>query len=222
MKKPTKRVLTKTETPAPAYDLTGKRYGKWVVLKYLGNDFYWTKGLKRYQYWWLCRCECGAEKTVVQSSLIYQHSAQCLHCARTKHGLSDNKLYKIWYSAKLGGRLCNEWQDFDVFRTVVGEPPDDAARLKRYVSSKPHGPGNSYWYMPTNNHLPPRLRRTHKEENVSQNSVLMKIRNAKTKDEIVQHMIAARKAGFTYEMVAVAAGVSRQWVHRIITKHLEK
>lgn len=38
-------------------DMTGKKVGKWTVLRYLGDSY------------WLCRCECGNEKPVVAYSL---------------------------------------------------------------------------------------------------------------------------------------------------------
>ena len=129
MEEPPKSILSTTEMPDPTKDLTGKRFGKWVVLEYAGKDFSVTTGMKCSRHWWLCRCECGAEKTVVETSLIYQRSKQCRRCARTRHGLSKTKLYRTWHSAKLNGILSEEWQDFAVFRKAVGEPPDDAARL---------------------------------------------------------------------------------------------
>jgi len=52
--------------------------------------------------------------------------------------------------------------------------------------------------------------------------MLMKIRKAKTREEMIQCMVAARKAGYKYEMIGIAAGLSRQRVHIIVTKHLGK
>ena len=45
----------------------------------------------------------------------------------------------------------------------------------------------------------------------------MKIRNAKSRDEMIRRMIAARKEGYTYETLGTAAGMTRQAVHQILT-----
>ncbi len=50
-------------------DLIGKRYSKWTVLRYVGN-----RG-------WLCRCECGKEKSVTTQNLKSGGSTQCFDCA---------------------------------------------------------------------------------------------------------------------------------------------
>jgi len=36
---------------------------------------------------------------------------------------------------------------------------------------------------------------------------------------MIRRMIVARKAGYTYEMLGIAAGVTRQRVHQILTAH---
>jgi len=91
-------------------DLTGRRFGKLVVIKYVGNNKW--RGSK-----WLCECDCGIEKVVVRSSLIGGHtkSCGCYHRERTskrnkgrigeknpsyKHGLKGTKAYDNQKNAK--------------------------------------------------------------------------------------------------------------------------
>jgi hypothetical protein len=47
--------------------------------------------------------------------------------------------------------------------------------------------------------------------------MLMKIRNAETTDEMIRCLAAARKAGYTYEMLGIAAGLTGQRVHQILS-----
>ncbi len=42
-------------------DLTGKKYGKLTVIKFIER--------KDTSYYWLCKCECGNEKIVTASNL---------------------------------------------------------------------------------------------------------------------------------------------------------
>lgn len=50
-------------------DLTGKRFGKWLVLG----------GYSRGK--WLCRCDCGIEKMVLGAGLRYGRSTKCRACS---------------------------------------------------------------------------------------------------------------------------------------------
>jgi hypothetical protein len=214
MKKQSNIILVKTKMPDPAKDLTGKRFGKWIVLKYAGT--------RSHQHMWLCRCDCGMEKNVAQSSLLYQLSTQCLRCAWTRQGMSDTKLYRAWYTANIGGILPKEWQDYEVFREAVGEPPAIAAKLKRYDCTKTHAPGNTYWAMPRTGNIPRQIPQKIKDKCVSEDELLRKIRHAKSRDVLIQSMIAARKAGHTYAWIAIAAGLTRQRVQQILAKLLGK
>lgn len=53
----------------PHEDLTGKTFGKWKVLKYVGDRK------------WLCRCSCGVEKEVYGKFLKSGQSKSCGHSA---------------------------------------------------------------------------------------------------------------------------------------------
>jgi len=49
-------------------DITGKKYGKWTVIKYNNNGN------------WLCKCECGTEKSMKASTLNSGLSKGCRNC----------------------------------------------------------------------------------------------------------------------------------------------
>jgi hypothetical protein len=61
-----------------------------------------------------------------------------------------------------------------------------------------------------------------KDQAIIGNKILIKIRKAKTRDEMIRCMVAARKAGHTFDLIGLAAGLSRQRVNIIINKHMGK
>jgi hypothetical protein len=66
------------------------------------------------------------------------------------------------------------------------------------------------------------VRKKFKEKHILGSPNLMRIRKAKTRDEMARCMIAAKKAGYEYEIIGLAAGISRQAAHQIIKKHLKQ
>lgn len=71
-------------------DLTGERYGSWLLVERITIPRTKTK--------YLCRCECGIEKIVGQSSLRAGRSTKCISCeAKIKHKgkISKSRKYKI-------------------------------------------------------------------------------------------------------------------------------
>ena len=110
-------------------DLTGQRFGKWFVLKRMQNS-------KQDKAMWLCRCDCGQEKTVLSSNLRGGYSKSCRSCQisyrNTTHGQTGTRLYNVWtgiiarcenpngeFYYCYGGRgikVCKEWRnDFSTF-----------------------------------------------------------------------------------------------------------
>ena len=71
-------------------DLVGQVFGKLLVMDY--------KFTKHSQTYWLCRCECGNEKTIAGNSLRFEKTKSCgcmQKLGNFKHGLSSNKkLYR--------------------------------------------------------------------------------------------------------------------------------
>lgn len=107
-------------------NLTGKRYGRLKVVKYIG--------IKDTHKAYLCKCDCGNEKIMKSSDLRSGRVRSC-GCYRTQyminknttHGLRKHRLYGIWNNIKsrctnpnsdsynrYGGRgikMCAEWKD---------------------------------------------------------------------------------------------------------------
>lgn len=117
-------------------DLSGKRFGRLVVLEYAGKK----KSGSQNKTLWKCICDCGNEKITDGGALHSGHttSCGCLHkeifgALNRKHNLAHKcNLYSVWKSMNgrcknpkdksyknYGGRgieVCEEWQnDFKAF-----------------------------------------------------------------------------------------------------------
>lgn len=62
-------------------DYTGQKFGKWTAL-------YRDPLIKRPQKW-ICKCECGTEKSIFITNLIRRKSTQCIECQGKKWHLKD-------------------------------------------------------------------------------------------------------------------------------------
>lgn len=219
-----KRQAKSIRTDPPA-DLTGMRFGKWTVLKYAGQNVYYSAGQKVSTRMWLCRCDCGVQKEVPHHNLTRGLSKKCQQCCRTSHGMSSTNIYKRWQWLRQSGKLSKEWQDFDVFRKAVGDPPDKKAYLTRYDRTKPHSSQNTFWMYPALLQNDPALqnrlkqfRKKAREKRVAHEELLVRIRNAKDRDERKRCMIAARNAGYTLELIGMAAKLTPERARVITTR----
>jgi len=109
-------------------DLTGQRFGKWLVLRRAANN-------KTDHPRWRCRCDCGREVIVIGASLRNGKSKGCHSCQakgkNVKHGRTGFRLYHVWQTMiqrcenpnnqeykNYGGRgisICFEWHDAATF-----------------------------------------------------------------------------------------------------------
>lgn len=125
-------------------DLTGKRFGKWYVLKYS-----YSKPLA----YWLCKCDCGTIKTVVGTSLS-NGTSSCCGCVQRKklidrnyrHGFGKLKPteYRIWLGLK--NRCLNPHNPS--FKRYVGRnitvSPEWTVSFIRFYNDMGSRPGLGY------------------------------------------------------------------------------
>lgn len=118
-------------------DLSGMRFGRLTAIKLSSK----RSGRKTY---WLCKCDCGREKTV-RTDILKNGSTLSCGClkkeqdkvnllsgqGRVKHGYSKTRLYHIWRSMhnrcnnskdkrfeRYGSRgisICSDWDDINNF-----------------------------------------------------------------------------------------------------------
>ena len=67
-------------------DLKNKRFGRLTVL---GEYISFTNTRKRTERKWLCRCDCGAEKYILERSLLYGNTKSC-GCASRENSRKAN------------------------------------------------------------------------------------------------------------------------------------
>lgn len=143
-------------------DLTGQKFGRWVVLERAENDR--NKNTR-----WLCRCKCSKERIVQGDHLKSGASTSC-GCFRSEftqkrsktHGISKSPLYSCWIHMwqrctnprdksyiNYGGRgikIDSKWQDFEPFRDwALSHGYSNDLTIDRINVNGDYTPSNCQW-----------------------------------------------------------------------------
>lgn len=142
-------------------DLTGKRFGKLTVNKFVKTQKHFSL--------WECRCDCGNMCIVKAPKMKNGHTKSC-GCYRddvmTKHGcntITNGKSpeYQIWSAMitrcsknksiskpRYDGRgiaVCDRWRDFKNFLLDMGKRPSDKHSIDRIDNDDNYEPSNCRW-----------------------------------------------------------------------------
>lgn len=144
----------------PKVDFSNRTFNDLFVISFYGR--------KDSETYWLCRCVCGKEWPVRQTSL--RRTMKCKECSIKKrtgkhitHGMTKRSEYQIWANMiyrchtptcdaywRYGGRgiiVCDRWRNsFENFLADMGPRPSPKHSIDRYPDNNGnYEPGNCRW-----------------------------------------------------------------------------